>query len=206
MRTVLSPQRIGDDVFEFEVETAEAAQALAASLGRHALAEDVVPGLDRVAVRFDPSNDRQVLDWLSGEHDVPPLQPSAAEILDVPIAYGGKAGPDLAFVCDALSLSKAAFISLHTQSIHRVEMIGFTPGFAYISGLSEDTQIPRLKDPRPRVAAGSVGISSAYTGIYALAGPGGWPLIGQTNLDLFLAEREPAFLLTPGQRIRFKAV
>jgi len=206
MCTVLTPKRICDDVFEFEVDTPQAAQALAAALGGHPLAEDIVPGLDRVAVRFDPINQTKVLDWLSADHPVAPLAPSAAEILDVPIAYGGSAGPDLALVCDALSLSETAFIEQHTQSIHRVEMIGFTPGFAYISGLAEGTQIPRLKDPRPRVPAGSVGISSAYIGIYALAGPGGWPLIGQTDLELFIADREPAFLLTPGQRVRFKAV
>lgn len=206
MRAVLSPRRISDDVYEFEVETAQAAQALAAALGDHPLAEDVVPGLDRVAVRFDPIHQSEVLEWLSADHTISPLAPSAAEILDVPISYGGAAGPDLAFVSDALSLSETAFIEHHTQSIHRVEMIGFTPGFAYISGLAQAAQIPRLKDPRPRVPAGSVGISSAYTGIYALAGPGGWPLIGQTDLELFMADRNPTFLLAPGQRVRFKAL
>jgi KipI family sensor histidine kinase inhibitor len=114
-------------------------------------------------------------------------------------------GPDFAWVCEALGVSPDAFIEMHTGRTHTVEMIGFTPGFAYVSGLPEHVKIPRLSDPRPRVAPGSVGISAAYTGIYALAGPGGWPLVGRVSNPLFDPNSDAPFLLQPGQRIKFKA-
>ena len=95
---------------------------------------------------------------------------------------------------------------MHTSFAFLVDMIGFTPGFAYISGVPNNWDIPRLGSPRPRVPAGSVGLTSGYTGIYSLAGPGGWPLIGHTNADLFKADRETPFLIKPGQTLKFRAV
>ena len=102
-------------------------------------------------------------------------------------------------------MTEAQFIELHTARDHKVEMIGFTPGFAYLSGLPNSISIPRLSEPRARVPTGSVGISSAYTGIYALPGPGGWPLIGQTEAPLFSVDAPSPFLLEPGNVVRFKA-
>ena len=103
-------------------------------------------------------------------------------------------------------LRSGHFTFTHTKADHLVEMIGFTPGFSYISGLPGAFEIPRLGTPRPRVPAGSIGISAAFTGIYALAGPGGWPLIGRTQETLFDPNASEPFRLQPGQRVRFKAV
>ncbi|MEL6859187.1 MAG: carboxyltransferase domain-containing protein, partial [Pseudomonadota bacterium] len=126
--------------------------------------------------------------------------------VELEIQYGGAAGPDLAAICRAMGLTETAFIDLHTGQTHRVDMIGFTPGFSYISGLPAQFDVPRRGDPRPRVPAGAVGISSRYTGVYALAGPGGWPLIGQVHDQLFTPEAEQPFKLQPGYRVQFKAV
>ena len=205
MSTRLDPVRIADDLFEFEISSAAAAQALAAHLRQRELAEDVVAGLDRVAVRFDPARIKAVSAWLSEVQPVAADADSTAAAIDIGIHYGGEHGPDLDLVCTALDLTRDAFIAAHTAPTHTVEMIGFTPGFAYISGLPDGFSVPRLAAPRPRVPAGSVGISAAFTGIYALHGPGGWPLIGRTDATLFDATRAAPFLLQPGQRVRFRA-
>lgn len=202
----LTPLRVADDVYEVEVQSPAEAQALASALRQAPGAEDVVAGLDRVAMKFNPAQIELVRTALKNA-SLENVQPqTAAPAVEIAIRYGGKHGPDLEQVCAALNLSIEAFISAHTAPVHTVEMIGFTPGFSYISGLPEGFSIPRLATPRPRVPAGSVGISAAFTGTYALDGPGGWPLIGRTDADLFQAERDAPFLLTPGQRVQFRAL
>ena len=206
MSANLAPERIGDDLIELAVETPSAARALAASLQGHPLALEIVPALDRVAVRFDLENAAAVTDWLQSLEQPSVVDSHTSEPQLIDIKYGGDAGPDFESVCEVLALSGADFIDLHTSLDHCVEMIGFTPGFAYLSGLPGGFKVPRLAQPRARVPAGSVGLSAAFTGIYALAGPGGWPLIGRTSAELFQAQRDPAFLLSPGQTVRFRAV
>ena len=182
------------------------AQALAQTLRNIEWAEDVVAGLDRVCVRFHPRHADEIESLFGKTLDVSPIQNKQTAPIEIAIRYGGADGPDLEQVCDALSLTKDAFIALHTRGEHTVEMIGFTPGFSYISGLPADIKIPRLSQPRSRVAAGSVGISADFTGLYALAGPGGWPLIGRTETLLFDQTGEDPFRLKPGQRVTFRAV
>ena len=206
MRSGLTPKRIADDVFEFDADTPAEAQALSDVLRATGIAEDVVAGLDRVAVRFDPSRLVEIESWLTSIEPPIPSAESTLSPINIEIRYGGIHGPDFERACAALKLSEDAFIEAHTAAVHTVAMIGFTPGFAYVSGLPRGFSTSRLDKPRPRVSAGSVGISSAYTGIYALNGPGGWPIIGHTNADLFCAEHDDPFLLMPGQRIRFRAI
>ena len=205
MSAKLSPNRIADDVFEIRVDSSRQAQWIARTLRKAELAEDVVAGLETVCVKFAPARAPQVSDWLQGiDFTVDETLPDTP-IITLDINYGGETGPDFAWVCEALNLSPEAFIEMHAGQIHTVEMIGFTPGFAYVSGLPEEIKIPRLSDPRPRVAAGSVGVSGAFTGIYALAGPGGWPLIGRVSKPLFDPNSDAPFLLQPGQRLKFEA-
>ncbi|MEM7460773.1 MAG: 5-oxoprolinase subunit PxpB [Pseudomonadota bacterium] len=206
MSAKLTPVRIADDVFEFQVDTSRHAQALASELRSAGLAEDVVAGLDRVSIRFDPARADQVTTWLAGIQSINLTGEAAGPIIHIPVQYGGDFGPDLASICEAMGLTMDAFVAMHTESEHLVEMIGFTPGFSYISGLPESFEVPRLGTPRPRVPAGSVGISAAFTGIYALAGPGGWPLIGRTQERLFDPDTSEPLRLRPSQRVMFKAV
>lgn len=202
----LIPTRIADDVFELQVRTPGEAQSLAAVLREVAPAEDVVAGLDRVAIRFHPSRAHQVERALRDVTAENKTKPGTAPPIEIGISYGGENGPDLTSVCEALNLSTDAFIASHTQRVHTVDMLGFTPGFSYISGLPEEFSVPRLASPRPRVPAGSVGVSAGFTGIYALHGPGGWQLIGKTDAKLFRANDQDPFLLTPGQRVKFRAL
>ena len=206
MRAKIELMRIGDDLFEFATDTAADAQAWARHLRDQSIGEDVVAGLSRVTIRFHPNDAAAIETKLSADFKPPETSNSELPIQDIAVRYGGENGPDLAAICENLALSQEALIDLHTSSTHAVDMMGFTPGFAYISGMPDGLDIPRLDQPRSRVPAGSVGLSAAFTGLYALAGPGGWPLIGRTDAALFSPARDAPFLLAPGQRVRFRAV
>jgi KipI family sensor histidine kinase inhibitor len=122
-----------------------------------------------------------------------------------PVTYGGKHGPDLGDVAKHGGLSVDEVVRRHTQAEYVVYFIGFQPGFAYLGGLDASLHTPRRAAPRVAVPAGSVGIGGAQTGIYPLATPGGWQLIGHTALPLFDPQAEPPTLLAPGDRVRFVA-
>jgi KipI family sensor histidine kinase inhibitor len=137
---------------------------------------------------------------------VPTRDTAPLPSIEIPVCYGGEYGPELESICEMLALSKDALIAMHTSRQHVVELIGFTPGFAYVAGLNEDVNVPRLTEPRRRVEPGSVGIAGSLTGLYALAGPGGWPLIGRTPMALFRPDQAQPLLLSGGTRIRFVAI
>ncbi|MDY4350317.1 5-oxoprolinase subunit PxpB [Pectobacterium brasiliense] len=123
--------------------------------------------------------------------------------IDIPVVYGGEAGPDLADVAAHSGLSVSQVVEAHAAAQYVVYFLGFQPGFAYLGGLNEKLHMPRRAEPRLRVPAGSVGIGGAQTGIYPLATPGGWQLIGRTSLKLFTPQTMPPTLLRPGDNVRF---
>jgi KipI family sensor histidine kinase inhibitor len=110
-------------------------------------------------------------------------------------------GPDLAFVAERAGLTEREVIELHVSASYEVAMMGFAPGFAYLTGLDRRLVMPRREAPRPRVAAGSVAIGGPYTGVYPCASPGGWHLLGRTSMTLF--DPEIGALLALGDRVRF---
>jgi len=117
--------------------------------------------------------------------------------VDVPVRYNG---PDLPFVAETHRLTPTQVIDLHSSHEYLVAFLGFAPGFAYLLGLPPQLATPRLPTPRPHVPAGSVGIAGHQTGIYPAASPGGWRLIGETDLSL------PPDWVMPGDRVRFVPV
>ncbi|MDD5169698.1 MAG: 5-oxoprolinase subunit PxpB [Syntrophales bacterium] len=121
----------------------------------------------------------------------------------IPVHYGGESGPDLDFVASHTGLSCADVISLHTGTLYTVFTVGFIPGFPYLGPLDQRLYTPRLKTPRVRVPAGSVGIALNQTGIYPFDSPGGWQLIGRTETRLFDKERKPFSLMKIGDKVRF---
>jgi len=131
---------------------------------------------------------------------------SVAEVIEIPVCYGGEYGPDLTEVAAQHQLGIEEVITLHSREVYDVVMIGFTPGFAYLGGLDERLFTPRKKQPRKSVPAGSVGIADQQTGIYSIESPGGWQLIGRTPVKLFDPERTDPFLLKPGNRLRFRPI
>jgi KipI family sensor histidine kinase inhibitor len=126
--------------------------------------------------------------------------------VEIPVAYGGEAGPDLESAAAELGMTPTQLAQRHAAGEYTVAMIGFAPGFPYLLGLDPALALPRLPTPRTAVPAGSVGIGGAQTGIYPRESPGGWRVIGCTPLALFDPAREPPALLAPGDRVRFVRV
>lgn len=199
-------QSAGGDLISIAVEGPREAQSVARQLRASGTWIEVVAGIDSVVVRFDLANiDRAMAGRLIDKASVQPFDESQlpVEHFEIPVVYGGESGPELASICEHLQLSEDEFVALHTAREYEVDMIGFTPGFAYIGGLDARLDIPRLQEPRVQVAAGSVGIAGGRTGLYALPGPGGWPLIGRTSFELFRPDSRQLFTLQPGARVRF---
>jgi len=195
---------------ESALDDAEAANAQALALAGALQSEfEALPAIRSVLVRFDP------LRWMVDEvaayirQQVERLSPAAqagGRTVIFPVRYGGEHGPDLDDAAQALGLSAELLVAQHTAHAWRVLMIGFAPGFPYIGPLPASLTLPRRSTPRPTVPAGSVAIAAGFTGIYPARLPGGWHLIGRTELTLFDPMREPPTLLQPGDRVRFVAL
>jgi antagonist of KipI len=136
----------------------------------------------------------------------PGHEPAPGPVKPIPTVYAGELGPDLAALAAARGLTEAEAIALHASSDYTAFMLGFVPGFAYLGLLPERLASPRLTTPRVRVPAGSVGIAGRQTGVYPVASPGGWNLIGRTSLSFFDAFADPPSLILPGDRVRFVPV
>lgn len=121
----------------------------------------------------------------------------------IPVQYGGHWGEDLFWVAEFHSVSPETIIERHTTPIYTVFMIGFSAGFPYLGGLPEHLHTPRHAIPRTLVPAGSVGIGGSQTGIYPFDSPGGWQLIGRTNVALFHQANNPPTLLQVGDTVQF---
>ncbi|MDO5417092.1 MAG: 5-oxoprolinase subunit PxpB [Lachnospiraceae bacterium] len=112
-------------------------------------------------------------------------QQKQGRLVEIPVCYGGIYGEDLPFVASHAGISEQEVIALHSGRNYRIFMLGFLPGFPYLGGLDARLAAPRLKSPRSRIPAGSVGIGGEQTGIYPMDSPGGWQLIGRTPLSLY---------------------
>jgi len=134
----------------------------------------------------------------AGNH--PTDQPDAS-VITIPVRYDGE---DLVAVAQALEVDRERVIELHCQAVYTVAFMGFAPGFPYLVGLPPELELSRRDAPRLEVPAGSVAVAAAYCGIYPRASPGGWNLLGRTNVTLFDPERERPALLAPGDRVRFE--
>lgn len=131
-------------------------------------------------------------------------RPAAAsdegDVLEVPTVYDGE---DLAVVASLTGLTEEQVVAAHTGQTWRVAFAGFAPGFGYLLGEDDRLHVPRRDEPRTRVPEGSVGLAGAYSGVYPTASPGGWQLLGRTDLVLWDVDRDPPALLRPGVRVRF---
>lgn len=197
-------------VLELEPPVTMAAQKrvwrLAQRLAEMPNVVDAIPGMNNITVTLrNPQT--QALDaierlqrwWEESEA----LEPESRNIT-LPVVYGGDSGPDLAEVAKACGLTPKQVVELHASVEYVVWFLGFQPGFPYLGGLPEALHMPRRAEPRLLVPAGSLGIGGAQTGIYPLATPGGWQLIGRTNASLFSPDRDEPILLRPGDTVRFE--
>src|SRR6266576_4929349 len=178
--------------------------ALAAALKRRRDVRQAVAAHGTVTVQFAP--DQITLDALGlAIHRLARKRPPVDEpgrLHRIPVVYDG---PDLDTVAAALGLTKDRVIELHGRPIYRVFLVGFVPGWAYLGPLPDELVLPRRAVPRTLVPAGSVAIAGQETGIYPLASPGGWHLIGRSAVKLFLPDSDPPSLFRVGDRVKFFA-
>ena len=154
---------------------------------------------DPLAITFDELSAR-----LRGKlRDVGEADLTVRKIVQIPVCYGGEYGPDLANVAQLAGLSEREVVDIHTSCDYLIDMLGFLPGFAYLGGLDARLHTPRLATPRTRIEPGSVGIGGAQTGIYPLASPGGWQIIGRTPLRPYDPDRAEPILYAAGEYLRF---
>jgi len=183
-------------------------RAMAMVLDRHPVAgiAAIVPTYRALLIQYDPgaidvTRLKAALQDLEGR--LATIAIPSPRTVEIPVCYGGDCGPDIGFVAETHGLTVEDVIRLHSEPTYPIYMIGFTPGFPFLGGLPEVLHTPRLETPRTHVPEGSVGIANAQTGIYPVASPGGWQLIGRTPLRLFAPEKENPFLYQAGDCIRF---
>jgi KipI family sensor histidine kinase inhibitor len=199
----------GRDAVLAEVASTAVATALYAavrsSLPAALLPVDVVPGARTVL--FDGVLDVAGLHgWLTGWRPDDALggDPAVRErAVELPTTYDGV---DLADVARRWGMTRDETVATHAGLTFTVAFCGFAPGFAYCTGLPEELAVPRLREPRPRVPAGSVALADVFTGVYPTASPGGWRLLGRTAATLWDPAADPPALLAPGTTVRFLPV
>lgn len=168
-----------------------------------------VPSYTAVTVLYHPAEVTyqrlvQSLERLAEQLDEEPLpQP---RIISLPVCYGGEYGPDLEALAELCGKTPEEVIRIHSTAEYVVYMMGFAPGFPYLGGLPNEIAAPRLATPRSLVPAGSVGIAGEQTGVYPIATPGGWRIIGRTPIPLYDPTRNPPVLLKAGDRLRFRPI
>ncbi|CAM3664421.1 5-oxoprolinase subunit PxpB [Roseateles saccharophilus] len=177
---------------------------LAAALARTEGVLGLIPGMNNLTLSFDPlkTDGDALAEAVLTLWRKPLKRQQAGRLVEIPVCYDG---PDLADVAAHCGLTPDEVVRRHSAADYVVYFIGFQPGFAYLGGLDESLHTPRRAEPRTVVPAGSVGIGGAQTGIYPLATPGGWQLIGRSALPLFDPQAEPPTLLAPGDRVHFVA-
>lgn len=165
---------------------------------------EAIPAYASIVLGFDPARVARTdaLAAASALAAAPPASSAAVigSVIEIPMIYDG---PDLVTAADRSSLSAAQLIDAHAGREYSAFFLGFMPGLAYCGMLDPRINVPRLDVPRARVPAGSVGIANGQTLVYPFDSPGGWSLIGRTDLVMFDPARDPAALITPGDRVRF---
>jgi len=219
MAATQSPPRIlpsGDSAItvEFSRNIDDAANQRVLALDRTLASEPVsgvtetVPTYRSLLVHYDPVQiDFDTLsERLSARAQRPVPPKTKTRRWRIPVTYGGEHGIDLEDVAKMLKTTPEDIVARHIAGDYRVAMIGFTPGWSYLSGLEKSLHMPRRKDPRLLTPAGTISIGGVQTGVQCLAGPSGWHLLGRTAVRTYQLHRDPIFLLEPGDHVKFSAV
>jgi KipI family sensor histidine kinase inhibitor len=170
---------------------------------------EVIPTYRSILIFYDPfqiNPETLTEEIIDRENKLDKWEIPPPEITEIQVAYGGDFGPDLEFVAQHNKLTQEEVIQIHTSETYLIYMLGFTPGFPFLGGLSERIFTPRHENPRQLVPAGSVGIANNQTGIYPIDSPGGWQLIGRTPIKIYDPIGSPPILLKAGNCLRFKRI
>ncbi|MEV0701368.1 allophanate hydrolase subunit 1 [Saccharopolyspora sp. NPDC050389] len=198
--------RCADSGLLIELADLEAVQALFAVLAENPPegVTDLVPAARTLLLHLDPQR-ANIGAIEAAVRAVEPRDGSRAsdDLVQVPVVYDGA---DLAEVAELTGLTEREVVHRHTTAEWTVAFGGFAPGFGYLSGGPAELVVPRRTESRTKVPPGSVGLAGAFSGIYPRESPGGWQLIGRTDLEIWRVDREPPALLRPGVRVRFQEV
>ena len=164
--------------------------------------EEIVAGATSVLVTMERESDVAAAVELIRSMRLEESETVPPNLVEIPVMYGG---PDLGDVCALTGLSADAVVAKHCEADYSVAFLGFSPGFGYLVGADPILHVPRLDTPRPAVPAGSVGLASEFTAVYPQSTPGGWRVIGRTDLLMFDPTRRQPSLLGPGDSVRFVA-
>jgi len=170
---------------------------------------DLVPSYTTLLVHYDvaaltPAEARERI--RTALADLAPASAEQGRRHVIPVWYDESVGPELPRIAERLGISMAEVIERHCARDYGVFALGFAPGYGFMGLVEEALATPRLKTPRQKVAAGSVGIADRQTAVYPLRSPGGWNILGRTAVTLFDRDREGYSLLRPGDRVRFEAI
>ncbi len=172
---------------------------------------ELAPAYATVGVFFDPALTaydavKTAIEQVLQNTEAVKPRAGTARTIEVPVCYEDEFAPDLREVAWHAGLSQQEVVRRHSAALYRVNCVGFTPGFPYLSGLPPELASPRCAAPRKEIPAGAVAIGGTQTGIYPRKSPGGWNIIGRTPLSLFELKREPPSLLQAGDRVRFRRI
>jgi KipI family sensor histidine kinase inhibitor len=195
----------GDQGLLVEADSLEEALGLYRSLERDAPAgvTDLVPAARTVLLRLAPGADAARIERDVRARDLTGAEREPGPLVRVPVHYDGE---DLSHVAELTGLLVRDVVGLHTGCEWTVAFGGFAPGFGYLTGGPRELRVPRRAESRTRVPAGSVGLAGEFSGVYPRSSPGGWQLIGRTDLAMWREDRDPPALLRPGARVRFEEV
>jgi 5-oxoprolinase (ATP-hydrolysing) subunit B len=219
MAETLSPPRIlpsGDSAItvEFSRNIDDAANRRVLALDRIVVRETIpgvtetVPTYRSLLVHYDPLQIgfEALSEKLIALAQLPVPSTESTRRWRIPVVYGGEHGIDLEDVAKTLKTTPDDIVARHTAGNYRVAMIGFTPGWSYLSGLEDFLHMPRRQNPRLLTPAGTISIGGVQTGVQCLAGPSGWHLLGRTAVRTYQLHRDPTFLLEPGDQVQFSVV
>lgn len=223
-RPKIVPLGVGAVTVDFGNEISLQLNDKAISLARHISANpfpgfiEVSPAYSSVAVFYDLTQVRRNYPEFKTAFDAVQNLIEAAlgstltdgdvdsRTIEIPVDFGIDAALDLDHVCSFSGLTRGEVIEVFTSRTYRVYMLGFLPGFTYMGEVDTRIAVPRKDSPRKHVPRGSVGIAGSQTGIYPVDSPGGWQIIGRTDIALFTPTAEQPCLLQPGDEVRFSAV
>ncbi|CAM1652815.1 Carboxyltransferase domain [Bartonella apihabitans] len=162
---------------------------------------EIIPAARTLLIKFDPSlSDENTLETKIAGLKLEKGQQKSGKLVEIPVVYDGE---DLDDVAALLKIDREEVIRRHVESHYQVAFCGFAPGFAYLTGGDPIFNVPRRASPRKSIPAGSVALAGKFGGVYPQPSPGGWQLIGRTNVKMFDLDRDPPSLLKPGDRVHF---
>lgn len=161
---------------------------------------DIVPAYTSIAL-FHSGDTQQLVNQLSNHKITQSKKSLSIEKIQLPICY--EYGLDLEDVAKHAGMTPEKLIETHLKGTYRAILIGFTPGFIYVDGLDPKLACPRKANPRKFLDPGTIGIGGEQTGIYSLASPGGWNIIGRTPVQLFDASKQPPMAIDVGSEVSY---